>query len=259
MFEPALRHKLHADADAEKGFAALAHGLIKRLDHARNPIEPGAAVAEGSNAGQDDTVGIAHAFRLAGDENLRIGPGFARRALELGLDYARTRKQFGKAIVYFHPLAPFCCGNLVSGVQDSWIEYPYDSGRAILSLLFNGALAKFRDIRWIFSHSGGALPYLSHRVDYQSRPLKNLKEIAPDGVLNEFRKLYYETANAASGPAIAGLLKLVPTSQVMYGSDFPYVTSEYNLANLRGNGLSDADMTAIEYGNAEKLIPALKS
>ncbi|HEV2575276.1 amidohydrolase family protein [Methylocella sp. CPCC 101449] len=164
-----------------------------------------------------------------------------------------------KAIVYFHPLAPFCCGNLVSGVQDSWIEYPYDSGRAILSLLFNGTLAKFRDIRWIFSHSGGAIPYLSHRVDYQSRPLKNLKEVAPDGVLNEFRRLHYETANAASGPAIAGLLKLVPISQVMYGSDFPYVTSEYNLANLRGNGLSDADMTAIEYGNAEKLIPALKS
>jgi len=163
-----------------------------------------------------------------------------------------------KAIVYFHPLAPFCCGNLVTGVQDSWIEYPYDSGRAILSLLFNGALAKFRDIKWIFSHSGGALPYLSHRVDWQSRPVKNIKEIAPDGVLAEFKRLHYETANAASAPAIAGLLKLVPVSQVMYGSDFPYVTSQYNLANLRGNGLSEDDLKAIEYVNAEKLIPALK-
>src|SRR5690606_16285132 len=95
MFEPALRHKLHADADAEKGFAALAHGLIKHLDHARNPIEPGAAVAEGSNAGQNDAVGIAHAFRLAGDENLRIGPGFARRALErLG-----RRTQIARAVI----------------------------------------------------------------------------------------------------------------------------------------------------------------
>ena len=163
-----------------------------------------------------------------------------------------------KAIVYFHPLAPFCCGNLVSGVPDSWIEYPYDTGRTILSLLTNGTLAKFRDINWIFSHSGGALPYLSHRVAWLSRPVKNLKEIAPDGVLAEFKRLNYETANAAAAPAIAGLLKLVPVSQVMYGSDFPYVTSQYNLANLRSNGLSETELKAIEYGNAEKLIPALK-
>lgn len=165
-----------------------------------------------------------------------------------------------KAVIYFHPLAPFCCGSeMVKGVQDSWIEYPYDSGRAILSLLFNGTLAKYRDIKWIFSHSGGALPYLSHRVDWQSRPIKNLKEVAPDGVLNEFKKLYFETANAASAPAIAGLLKLVEPSQVMYGSDFPYVTSQYNLANLRGQGLSDGEVKAIEYLNAEKMFPRLKA
>jgi predicted TIM-barrel fold metal-dependent hydrolase len=164
-----------------------------------------------------------------------------------------------KAIVYFHPLAPFCCGNLVPNVADSWIEYPYDSGRAILSLLFNGAFAKYRDIRWIFSHSGGAIPYLAHRIDWQSRPLKNRAELAPEGIIGELQRLHYETANAASAPTIAALLKFAPVSQVMYGSDFPYVTSEYNLGNLRGDGLSEADLKAIEYQNAERLIPRLRT
>ncbi len=163
------------------------------------------------------------------------------------------------AIVYFHPIAPFCCGGLVPGVSDSWIEYAHDSTRAILSLLFNGTFARYRNIKWLFSQAGGTLPFVAHRVEWLSRQtLKSKPEIAPNGILAEFQRLYYETANAASAPAIAGLLKLVAPSQVMYGSDYPYVTSEYNLANLRGQGLSDADIKAIEYQNVEKMIPRLK-
>ncbi len=164
-----------------------------------------------------------------------------------------------KAIVYFHPIAPNCCGSLNKEVPPSWIEYPYDTGRAVTNLLFNGTLAKYRDIKWIFSHSGGAIPYLANRIDWQSRfNLKKNPSIAPNGVLAEMQRLYYETANAASAPTMAALLKFVPPSQVMYGSDFPYVTSEYNLANLRGQGISEADVKAIEFQNAEKMIPRLK-
>ncbi len=42
----------------------------------------------------------------------------------------------------------------------------------------------------------------------------------------------------------------------MYGSDHPYVTSEYNLGNLRGQGLSEDVLKAIEYQNANGLFPA---
>ena len=38
-----------------------------------------------------------------------------------------------KAIVYFHPVALNCCGdNFVPGVDASWMEVPYDTGRAVL-------------------------------------------------------------------------------------------------------------------------------
>ncbi len=164
-----------------------------------------------------------------------------------------------KAIVYFHPMAPDCCGSLNKAVGPSWLEYPYDTGRTITNLLFTGTLAKYRDIKWIFSHSGGALPYLANRIDWQSRPvLKKNPSLAPEGVLKEMQRLYYETANAASAPTMAALMKFVPPSQIMYGSDFPYVTSEYNLGNLRGQGISEADVKAIEYLNAEAMMPRLK-
>jgi predicted TIM-barrel fold metal-dependent hydrolase len=163
-----------------------------------------------------------------------------------------------RAIVYFHPASPYCCSGVVDGVPDTWVEYPHDTDRAIVSLLFGGAFARYRNISWVFSHSGGALPFLAHRIDWQSRSTKNLNEIAPDGVIQELQKLHYETANGASAPTLAALLKFVPISQVMYGSDFPFVSSQYNLANLRSS-LDGARLEAIEHENAERLIPRLKS
>jgi predicted TIM-barrel fold metal-dependent hydrolase len=162
-----------------------------------------------------------------------------------------------RAVVYFHPASPYCCTNVVEGVPDTWVEYPHDTDRAIVSLLFGGAFSRFRDISWIFSHGGGALPFLAHRIDWQSHSARNLKEIAPDGVIAELRRLYYETANAASAPTLAALQKFVPVSQIMYGSDFPFVSSQYNLENLRAS-VPDPKLQAIEYQNAERVMPRLR-
>ena len=162
-----------------------------------------------------------------------------------------------KAIVYFHPGAPFCCGALVPNVGDSLIEYPQDTNRAVLSLMFSGAFKRYPDIRWIFSHGGGTLPMLAARIDHLSKNAKNRAEFAPNGVEAELRKLYFETANATSAPALAALTKLMPVSQIMFGTDFPYLSVAQNLEGLHAGGFNDADMVAIESGNAMKLIPRL--
>jgi hypothetical protein len=49
-----------------------------------------------------------------------------------------------------------------------------------------------------------------------------LKEFAPEGIIGELRRLNYDTANATSAPTMAALTKLVPASQITYGTDYPY-------------------------------------
>ena len=71
-------------------------------------------------------------------------------------------------------------------------------------------------------------------------------------------KLHYDTANATSVPTMAALLKLVPVSQVTYGTDWPYFPLDQN-KDLQKVGLSAADIAAIESGNATRLIPRLKA
>ncbi len=163
-----------------------------------------------------------------------------------------------KAIVYFHPYAPNCCGGLMPAVGESWIEYPYDTGRTVTNLLFTGSLARFRDIKWMFSHGGGAIPYLAGRIRNQSRIAKNIHEVAPNGTDFELQRLYYETANAAYPPTLAALTKFVPVSNILYGSDLPYLSEEQNLEGLRSYGFNKSTLAAIEHGNAMKLMPRLK-
>ena len=58
--------------------------------------------------------------------------------------------------------------------------------------------ANFPDIRWIWSHSGGTMPYLFSRFTRQEELMKGkAKEVLPRGSLYELKRFYYETAQAA--------------------------------------------------------------
>ena len=164
-----------------------------------------------------------------------------------------------KAVVFFHPYAPYCCGSLNSGVPPGFLEFPYDSGRAISSLLLSGSLARLRDIRWLFSHGGGVMPMLAGRVAFFTAARKDAAEIAPNGVLAELQRLYYDTANAAWPVSMAGLLKMVPPSQIVFGTDFPYVPTTLQVDALEKNGLSAEALAAIQRDNAARLIPRLSA
>jgi len=162
-----------------------------------------------------------------------------------------------KALVYFHPLVASCCGRLAVGTFPAVIEVPHDTTRSVANLLLSGSLARYRDIRWLFSHAGGTVPMLTGRMDAFFRNRKDINEIAPQGVEAEFRRLHYDTANATHPASMAALLKVVPDSQVVFGSDYPYFEPAPQAQALESLGLSASQVAAIEHGNATRLLPRL--
>jgi predicted TIM-barrel fold metal-dependent hydrolase len=165
-----------------------------------------------------------------------------------------------KAIAYFHPLAAACCTSIFPAFPEeaNLVEIPYDTARAVMGLLLSGAFVKYRDIKWVFSHSGGAVPMFAGRFKRLTQA-NDLSKVAPGGLDAEFARLYYETANASSPPTMAALLKFAPLSQVLFGSDHPYVSDADNMTDLKACGLSQHEMNAILYENAERLVPRLKA
>jgi predicted TIM-barrel fold metal-dependent hydrolase len=157
-----------------------------------------------------------------------------------------------KAIVYVHPTQPQCCVGLVPGVSVATIEYSTDSTRTIASLVFSGTAQRFPDIRFIFSHGGGTVPFLLGRFETLAETKK-----MPGGAAPLLRKFYYEIAQANHPGALYALLQLAPLSNVLFGSDYPLRPVEEVVSGVAKYNFTPAQRAAIEHDNALRLLPRL--
>jgi 6-methylsalicylate decarboxylase len=162
-----------------------------------------------------------------------------------------------RAVVYTHPLNPACCTHLADGVGPSSIEFATDTTRTIASLIFGKAGTAFRcpDVRFIWSHSGGTLPFLIGRFIREQQVRKDPR--MPGGVEPIVRKYFYEIAQGNEPGQFAALLDLVPVSQIMFGSDFPFREAKEAADGLAAYRFSVAERAAIDYENALRLLPHL--
>ncbi|WP_270936295.1 amidohydrolase family protein [Falsiroseomonas oryzae] len=161
------------------------------------------------------------------------------------------------AVVFIHPTAPAACRTLLPGIPTMMAEVPQDTTRAVISLLFSGALAQFRRIKFILCHAGGSVPVVAGRMrDYAPPELAG--NLPDDGIEAALRRLHYDIAVGGHRAAIAALTTLVPTSQILFGSDHPYRPLAETAATLGQTGFSEAELLAIGRENALALLPRLR-
>lgn len=161
-----------------------------------------------------------------------------------------------KAVVFVHPSAPNCCANLQAHVPASTMEFYFDTARTIESLLTNGTFSRFPNVQFIFSHGGGAMPVLANRMA-RTFP-KDLAAQVPNGVLYELKRQYYDTASASNPTSLSALMSIVPSSQILFGSDFPFISAGEPAGDLMHSGLPDNTVEAIDRNNAARLFQRLK-
>lgn len=164
-----------------------------------------------------------------------------------------------RATAYTHPNEPACCRNLATSVPSVIVEYGTDTTRTIASLVFSGTSARCRNINFIFSHGGGTLSALTERFTVQVvsfPPFKN-RGFTGESVMAELKRFYYDTAQASNPIAMASLTKLVETSQIVFGTDYPYRTSEEHVKGLAGI-FGGRDLRRIERENALRILPSVK-
>jgi predicted TIM-barrel fold metal-dependent hydrolase len=164
-----------------------------------------------------------------------------------------------KSVVFVHPTCPTCCLGLIPGVPNALTEYVFDTTRAIVNFLVNGTFARYPDIRFIFCHGGGTIMPISYRISGMPDRVPGGKENMPNGVLYELKKLFYDTASAANPPNMAALRALVPLSQILFGSDNPFVPLSAGAQGVDAFGFTPEEATAINRENALRLFPRLKS
>ena len=167
-----------------------------------------------------------------------------------------------KALVQIHPTAGKHTHGMLPEPAPPIIEFMFDTTRAITNLLYSGTFARCPDINWIFLHGGGTLPFLADRIAMWARAMKNnmaLMERIPNGVEHELKRLNLDICSVCNPPAMAAILKFVPTNQLMLGSDMPF----YSIAAIRQDFdsvrsmLTPSQVEDIEFRTASRLFPRL--
>ncbi len=162
-----------------------------------------------------------------------------------------------RAVLFFHPTTPTCCIGLIPDIAPAAMEFLFDTTRAIASLIYSGTTTRCRDIRCIFSHAGGTMPYIIDR--FAGVPMKKPAVAArvPDWPLHHIKRFFFDIATIPNPITFEALRQLVCTAQILYGSDVPFSSALEMAEGFAKLQLSDEEIAAIERTNALRLFPAL--
>ena len=81
----------------------------------------------------------------------------------------------------------------------------------------------------------------------------------PDGIEAEFRKFYFEGAQAYTPENMGALTKLVPASHILFGTDYNRFPISHSVKLFESLKLSSGVRRAIERDNAVALLPRWKA
>jgi 6-methylsalicylate decarboxylase len=159
-----------------------------------------------------------------------------------------------RAVVYCHPFCAACATQkTLDDGHARGVEFVFDTTRAILSVLQTGTVTRFPEIKFIWSHGGGTVPFITSRL---AGAASNL----PSGAMAELQKFHYDTAQAFNPYTMPSFKKMVPVTRILFGTDFPLgggsaASVAKGLAD--NGGFTPAELRAIERDNALALLPNL--
>lgn len=159
-----------------------------------------------------------------------------------------------KTLLYTHPVVPAFAVDLIAEVPDTVIEINTDTTRSIASVLFSGTASRFADVDIIWSHGGGTLAAVFERFLRLARRPQFAARM-PRGIEHELQRFYYDVAQVAHPVPMAALRKMLPLSQILFGTDFTFRTAAEINEGLAQCDLTPQELRAIQRDNAARLFP----
>jgi 6-methylsalicylate decarboxylase len=161
------------------------------------------------------------------------------------------------AYVFIHPIDPSLPSPLPA--VPGWVqEFPFDTTRAVVNLIYSGTLERCPGIRVQVAHLGGTVPFLAHRIAEWAGRDPSRAEAAPAGALSYLRRLYYDTGLANNSITLAAASELAGLPRIVFGTDWPYAVLPEGADPAPGLGrLGVEERAAVDGTNVAALVPRL--
>jgi aminocarboxymuconate-semialdehyde decarboxylase len=167
--------------------------------------------------------------------------------------------QAGGIPIFVHPqtVNPIGYERLKHPLLTPVIEFVFDTTVCIGKLITSGTLKRFPNLKFVFAHFGGVMPFIKERFDGVYHMLRS-RDIVPDlgaPPASYLKQIYVDTSGVTSGFALKCTISMVGADHVLWGSDYPgnpdIAASVSAVAELN---ISPQEKAAILGGNAGRLL-----
>ena len=134
------------------------------------------------------------------------------------------------AVVFVHPTSSPDPAARSLGLPDTVIDFTTDTTRAVAQLHYGNTFARTPNVKYIFSHAGGTIPYLATRFSIidEMNVIPGAQERGTAAAT--LRRLYWDTALSWRPPVLRMLRSVVGMGQVLFGTDYPYLRRDLAVA-----------------------------
>lgn len=137
------------------------------------------------------------------------------------------------------------------------IEYVFDTTICIGKLLMADILREYQQVKFIFAHFGGAVPFLAHRFDATYQMLRGINFVKDlkGNPTDYLKNIYVDTSGDKIKSNFLLALELFGAKHLLWGSDWPAKKDVSGaIKAVKDLDLSDEDKENILGGNLEKLL-----
>jgi predicted TIM-barrel fold metal-dependent hydrolase len=161
-------------------------------------------------------------------------------------DFAREHNM----LIHVHPqiLNPIGEDRVRDPLLTPVLEYVFDVSMCIGKMMMAGTFLKFPEVKFIFAHYGGVLPFVKERFDNtylmlrKRQFVKDLSQLPGD----YFKNLYFDVSGTKSKAALQCALEVTDASHILFGSDYPANQNvPQSIATINDAPLSDEMKAAI--------------
>jgi aminocarboxymuconate-semialdehyde decarboxylase len=157
--------------------------------------------------------------------------------------------------ILIHPMTP--AGN--DAMNDyrlaPMIGFEMDLCLATVRIVMGGILRDFPNLKFIISHLGGAIPYLTERIENCFKAYPECRVHIQDSPKNYLKKIYLDTVSFHK-PALMCAYAFPGPRRLILGSDYPHVIGDIgrSVSSIQDLEIPDEEKEWIFSGNLKSLL-----
>ena len=185
-----------------------------------------------------------------------IGSNVGGRPLDDPIFYPLyERMSINRMPIHIHPRTPWKTELFKDYRMTPMLGFEIDLCVAVVRLIMGGILEKFPGLNFVVSHLGGAVPYLTERIENCYRAYPECRVNLTKSALEYLKRFYWDTVSFHQ-PALMCAYETYGAKRLVLGSDYPHVIGDIDRAvtSIEELPITSAEREMVFSGNLKKLM-----